>query len=120
MRFLTGCKADATADLIYPAGPMHLLEPMELIQDLLPGQGLEILTDYDGALQDIPARCATGIRPEMAQGSVVFALGRDTREGRGALRPFVFSRASGRSKLALFLPGLAAERGGGHRSRGLT
>ena len=80
MRFLTGCKADATADLIYPAGPMHLLEPMELIQDLLPGQGLEILTDYDGALEDIPAWCAIGIRPEMAQGSLVFTLSRDNRE----------------------------------------
>ena len=80
MRFLTGCKADATADLIYPAGPMHLLEPMELIQDLLPGQGLEIVTDYDGALEDIPAWCAIGIRPEMAQGSLVFTLSRDNRE----------------------------------------
>ena len=80
MRFLTGCKTDATTDLIYRAGPMDLLEPMDLIQDLLPGQVLEILTDYDGALEDIPAWCAIGIRPEMAQGSVVFALGRDNRE----------------------------------------
>src|SRR5659263_723273 len=58
MKFLTDCKADATADLVYRACPMHLLEPMELIKDLKPGQVLEILTDYDGALEDIPAWCA--------------------------------------------------------------
>jgi TusA-related sulfurtransferase len=37
---------------------MHLLEPVELIRDLREGQVLEILTDYDGALEDIPAWCA--------------------------------------------------------------
>jgi len=58
MKFLTECKADATADLVYRARTMHLLEPMELIKDLKPGQVLEILTDYDGALEDIPAWCA--------------------------------------------------------------
>lgn len=35
-----------------------LLEPMELIKDLSQGQVLEILTDCDGALEDIPAWCA--------------------------------------------------------------
>jgi TusA-related sulfurtransferase len=49
MRILTECKADAKADLVYLACPMHLLEPMELIKDLELGQVLEILTDYDGA-----------------------------------------------------------------------
>jgi len=58
MRFLNNYKADATADLVYRVCPMHLLEPMELIKDLKPGQVLEILTDYDGALEDIPAWCA--------------------------------------------------------------
>ena len=58
MKFITECKADVTADLVYSACPMHLLEPMELIKDLEPGQVLEILTDYDGALEDIPAWCA--------------------------------------------------------------
>ena len=80
MRFLTDCQADATADLVYRACPMHLLEPIELIKDLQPGQGLEILTDYDGALEDIPAWCAIGIKPEEAQGSLVFTLNRDNRE----------------------------------------
>jgi TusA-related sulfurtransferase len=58
MKFLTNCQADATADLVYRMCPMHLLEPGELIQGLQPGQVLEILTDYDGALEDIPAWCA--------------------------------------------------------------
>jgi TusA-related sulfurtransferase len=58
MRFLDHCKADATVDLVYRVCPMHLLEPVELIKDLEEGQVLEILTDYDGALEDIPAWCA--------------------------------------------------------------
>ena len=58
MRFLTDCKADATADLVYRVCPMHLLEPAEFLKDLHAGQVLEILTDYDGALEDIPAWCA--------------------------------------------------------------
>ena len=58
MNFLTNCKADATADLVYRMCPMHLLEPGEMIKDLEAGQVLEVLTDYDGALEDIPAWCA--------------------------------------------------------------
>jgi tRNA 2-thiouridine synthesizing protein A len=55
MKFLDYCPADATADLVYRACPMHLLEPMELLKDLKQGQVLEILPDYDGALEDILA-----------------------------------------------------------------
>ncbi len=58
MKFLKKCKADATADLVYRMCPMHLLEPVEMIRDLETGQVLEIVTDYDGALEDIPAWCA--------------------------------------------------------------
>ncbi len=59
MKFLEqACPADVTADLVYRVCPMHLLEPAELLKDLKPGQVLEILTDYDGALEDIPAWCA--------------------------------------------------------------
>jgi TusA-related sulfurtransferase len=58
MKFLSECKADATADLVYRVCPMHLLEPAEYLRDLKHGQVLEILTDYDGALEDIPAWCA--------------------------------------------------------------
>jgi tRNA 2-thiouridine synthesizing protein A len=57
MKFLADCKADATADLVYRVCPMHLLEPAEFLKDLEKGQVLEILTDYDGALDDIPAWC---------------------------------------------------------------
>jgi tRNA 2-thiouridine synthesizing protein A len=58
MRFLNDIKADATSDLVHRVCPMHLLEPVDLIKDLQKGQVLEILTDYDGALDDIPAWCA--------------------------------------------------------------
>jgi len=37
---------------------MHLLEPSEMIKELQTGQVLEIVTDYDGALDDIPDWCA--------------------------------------------------------------
>ena len=55
MKFMEKCQADATADLVYRVCPMHLLEPGELTKNLEKGQVLEILTDYDGALEDIPA-----------------------------------------------------------------
>ena len=55
MKFVEKCQADATADLVYRVCPMHLLEPGKLIKNLDKGQVLEILTDYDGALEDIPA-----------------------------------------------------------------
>ncbi|MBF0319795.1 MAG: sulfurtransferase TusA family protein [Nitrospirae bacterium] len=37
--------------------PMHLLKLDEQMKELDPGQVLELLTDYDGALEDIPAWC---------------------------------------------------------------
>jgi tRNA 2-thiouridine synthesizing protein A len=58
MKFIKECKADAVLDLVYRMCPMHLLKPMEEIKDLETGQVLEIQTDYDGALEDIPAWCA--------------------------------------------------------------
>ena len=36
---------------------MHLLKLEEQMKELEPGQILEIMTDYDGALEDIPAWC---------------------------------------------------------------
>lgn len=50
--------ADATTDIIYMMCPMHLLTLQERIKELKVGQVLAILTDYDGALEDIPAWCA--------------------------------------------------------------
>ncbi|MGB9823493.1 sulfurtransferase TusA family protein [Thermodesulfovibrio sp.] len=35
--------------------PMHLLKLQELIKKVEPGQIIEIVTDYDGSLEDIPA-----------------------------------------------------------------
>lgn len=57
LRFVEGVKADVTADIVYMMCPMHLLKLEEIIRTLEPGQVLEILTDYDGALEDIPAWC---------------------------------------------------------------
>ncbi len=49
--------ADATTDIIYMMCPMHLLTIEDQIKDLDGGQILSILTDYDGALEDIPDWC---------------------------------------------------------------
>ena len=49
--------ADATTDIIYMMCPMHLLTLQDRIKELKVGQVLAILTDYDGALEDIPAWC---------------------------------------------------------------
>jgi len=57
LKFVEGIKADVTADIVYMMCPMHLLKLDELIRDLETGQVLEIMTDYDGALEDIPAWC---------------------------------------------------------------
>jgi TusA-related sulfurtransferase len=49
--------ADATTDIIYMMCPMHLLTIQQKMQELKVGQTLAILTDYDGALEDIPEWC---------------------------------------------------------------
>ena len=50
-------KADTTTDIIYMMCPMHLLTIEEKMKEIKVGQVLAILTDYDGALEDIPAWC---------------------------------------------------------------
>lgn len=50
-------KADTTTDIIYMMCPMHLLTIQQKMQELKVGQILAILTDYDGALEDIPEWC---------------------------------------------------------------
>jgi tRNA 2-thiouridine synthesizing protein A len=57
MKFVEGIKADVTADIVYMMCPMHLLKLDEMMKELDTGQVLEILTDYDGALEDIPGWC---------------------------------------------------------------
>ena len=49
--------ADATTDIIYMMCPMHLLTIEDKIKEINTGEILSILTDYDGALEDIPGWC---------------------------------------------------------------
>jgi tRNA 2-thiouridine synthesizing protein A len=58
MKFVENVKPDVTTDIVYMMCPMHLLKLEEQIKELERGQILEIMTDYDGALEDIPAWCA--------------------------------------------------------------
>lgn len=51
--------ADAMTDIIYMMCPIHLLTIAQKIKEIKTGQTLAVLTDYDGALQDIPAWCGT-------------------------------------------------------------
>ncbi len=57
LKFVERIKADVTTDIVYMMCPMHLLKLEEKIKELDKGQILEILTDYDGALEDIPQWC---------------------------------------------------------------
>lgn len=50
-------EADATTDIIYMMCPMHLLTIEDKIKEINESQILSILTDYDGALEDIPDWC---------------------------------------------------------------
>ena len=51
-------KADAETDIIYMMCPMHLLTIEDKVKEINAGQVLSILTDYDGALEDIPEWCS--------------------------------------------------------------
>jgi TusA-related sulfurtransferase len=57
LKFIENVKADATADIVFRMCPMHLLKTQEKMDELKVGEILEILTDYDGALDDLPAWC---------------------------------------------------------------
>ena len=50
-------KADKSLDLVCRMYPMHLLEPGDKLKCMTKGQVLEVLTDYNGALDDIPNWC---------------------------------------------------------------
>ncbi len=50
-------EADSTTDIIYMMCPMHLLTIEDKMKELEMGKVLAILTDYDGALEDIPEWC---------------------------------------------------------------
>jgi TusA-related sulfurtransferase len=57
MKFVENVKPDVTTDIVYMMCPMHLLKLEEHMKDLESGQILEIMTDYDGAFEDIPDWC---------------------------------------------------------------
>jgi TusA-related sulfurtransferase len=58
LNFLDGpIDADSTTDILYMMCPMHLLTIKEKIKEIKVGQILAILTDYEGALEDIPSWC---------------------------------------------------------------
>lgn len=57
MKFVENQKSDDTIDLVCRMCPMHLLEPGERIKCLKKNQVLQVLTDYDQALEDIPDWC---------------------------------------------------------------
>ncbi len=57
LKFVENVNADVTTDIVYMMCPMHLLKLEEHVKELEIGQVLEILTDYDGALEDIPGWC---------------------------------------------------------------
>jgi len=57
MKFVENQTSDDTLDLVRRMCPLHLLEPGDKLKCLKTGQVFEVLTDYDGALEDIPAWC---------------------------------------------------------------
>ncbi len=57
LKFVEGVRPDVTADIVLMMCPMHLLTVEQKMKELKVGEVLEILTDYDGALEDIPAWC---------------------------------------------------------------
>ncbi|MEZ0344366.1 MAG: sulfurtransferase TusA family protein [Caldimicrobium sp.] len=50
-------KADLSVDIVHLMCPIHLLELNESIKKIEPGQILELITDYDRALEDVPRWC---------------------------------------------------------------
>ncbi len=57
MKFVHNLSSDATLDMVCRMCPLHLIEPGEKLKCMKNGQVLEVLTDYDGALEDIPSWC---------------------------------------------------------------
>ena len=57
MKFVENMSADKVLDLVCRMCPMHLLEPGDKLRCMKKGQVLEVQTDYDQALEDIPNWC---------------------------------------------------------------
>lgn len=57
MKFVENIKSDIATDIVHLMCPMHLLKLEELIKEVKNEQVIEVVTDYDGALEDIPVWC---------------------------------------------------------------
>ncbi len=57
MKFVENMSADEVLDLVCRMCPMHLLEPGDKLKCMKKDQVLEVQTDYDQALEDIPNWC---------------------------------------------------------------
>lgn len=58
MKFLDeDLRADLSVDIVHLMCPIHLLELNEAIKRIEPGQILELITDYERALEDVPRWC---------------------------------------------------------------
>lgn len=57
LKFVKNVKADLSVDILHLMCPMHLLKLEEAIRKVEPAQIVEVVTDYDGALEDIPHWC---------------------------------------------------------------
>lgn len=50
-------KVDLSVDIVHLMCPVHLLELKEAIKQIELGQILELVTDYERALEDVPRWC---------------------------------------------------------------
>jgi len=50
-------KVNLSIDIVHLMCPIHLLELNEAIKQVEPGEVIELITDYDRALEDIPRWC---------------------------------------------------------------
>lgn len=58
MKFLEGePEVSISVDIVHLMCPVHLLELNEAIKKIEPGQILELITDYERALEDVPRWC---------------------------------------------------------------
>ncbi len=58
MKFLEEeLKPDLSVDIVHLMCPIHLLELNEAIKQIEPGGILELITDYERALEDVPRWC---------------------------------------------------------------
>ncbi|GCC10773.1 sulfurtransferase TusA [archaeon] len=57
IKFVSGIIADATEDVVFRMCPMHLMRTEDRVKELEKGQILEVITDYEGSLNDIPEWC---------------------------------------------------------------